>query len=65
MYDISGSANWRNKADFGLSVWRNLKDPLAPIQVHVQKVRFNETGELGMGLFRFDPLTGCYHEVVD
>lgn len=62
LWDISGSANWRNKADFGLSVFRDLKTDGSPVQVHVQKVRFNETGQLGMVEFTFDLLTGRYYE---
>jgi twinkle protein len=64
LWAISGSAHWRNKADFGLSVQRDLQDRDAPVKVHVLKVRFGETGELGTAEFSFDPLTGSYHELV-
>lgn len=63
LWDISGSAHFRNKADAGLSIWRNLKDDTAPIQAHIQKIRFAETGSLGMVEFRYDLLTGRYREV--
>jgi twinkle protein len=58
MYDISGSANFANKADVGLSVWRN---PLTDSpEVHIQKVRFMETGALGVCGFWFDRPTGRF-----
>jgi twinkle protein len=63
MYDISGSAHFRNKADAGITVWRDLSDSSQPSQVHIQKVRFAETGQLGMVEFTYDPATGRYAEV--
>lgn len=63
LYDVSGSAHFRNKADAGMVVWRSLKNPLAPVQVHIQKIRFAETGELGMVEFTYDRATGRYREV--
>lgn len=62
LWDISGSANFRNKADYGLSVWRNIQEDGAPVQIHVTKVRFAETGELGRADFWFDRVTGRYRE---
>jgi twinkle protein len=47
MYDISGSAHWNNKADIGLSIWRDREDPAAPVEVHVKKIRFSEHGQSG------------------
>ncbi len=63
LWDISGSAHFRNKADAGLSVWRDVKDTSKPVQVHVLKVRFAETGEPGMVEFRYSVATGQYQEV--
>lgn len=60
LYDVSGSAHWRNKADMGLVVWRDPADPDAPTQVHVQKVRFRECGEVGMVNLYYDRATGRY-----
>ena len=64
LWDISGSANFRNKADAGFTVWRDVKCDSNPVQVHVNKIRFAETGELGMVEFNFDRVTGRYREVV-
>jgi twinkle protein len=63
LWDISGSAHFRNKADAGISIWRDLTNRDEPVQVHIQKIRFSETGEEGHALFTYDRATGCYHEV--
>lgn len=63
LWDISGSANFRNKADAGLTVWRDIRNHEAPVQVHVTKIRFQETGELGMVEFSYDRVTGRYREI--
>ena len=61
-YDIAGSAHWRNKADNVLSVWRDVTDTDHRVQVHVQKIRFREVGQVGMVELMFDPLTGRFQE---
>lgn len=62
LYDIAGSAHWRNKADNGLVVVRHFDDDSKPIDVHTQKIRFREIGRLGMAQLHFDPKSGHYHE---
>ena len=47
-YDISGSAHWYNKADNCISIWRDVANNPELTQVHIQKVRFNTTGKVGM-----------------
>lgn len=61
-YDISGSANWRNKADNCFTVWRNLQNDDAPVEIHIQKIKFKIVGKLGMVKFRYDRITGRYHD---
>lgn len=63
-YDISGSAHWFNKADNCLSVWRDKLDTTKPVDCHVQKVRFAETGSIGVAQLHHDPATGCYRDVI-
>lgn len=46
-WDISGSANWRNKADVALCVWRDVEANNGTIQVHVQKIRNKNAGKAG------------------
>ena len=62
LYDISGSAHFRNKADYGVVVYRDLLDTAKPVQVHIKKVRFDETGDLGTVEFWYDPPTRRYRE---
>ncbi|MCH8314245.1 MAG: toprim domain-containing protein, partial [Nitrospinae bacterium] len=62
-YSVSGSANWRNKADNCLTVWRDLSAPHSrEVQVHVQKIRFKEIGQIGLAKLMYDPTTGRYSD---
>jgi twinkle protein len=61
-YEIAGSAHWYNKSDNCLSIWRNKVDDEAPVEVHVQKIRFREIGALGTAYLRYDRVTGEYHD---
>lgn len=63
LYDISGSANWRNKADNGIVIWRDFSDAHTPIEVHVQKVRFRQIGRIGMAKLIYEPATQTYREL--
>lgn len=63
LYDIAGSAHFRNKADFGLVVWRDAEDQAAPTTIYVQKVRFRWCGQLGQCDLYFDRVTGRYSEM--
>lgn len=62
LYDISGSAHFRNKADMGVVVWRDAETPNSPTSVFVQKVRFRWCGEVGSCDLYFDRVTGRYSE---
>jgi twinkle protein len=53
-YHISGSSNWRNKADCCLAVWRDYSKDDDLVQVHIQKIRRKEVGRLGMVEFFYD-----------
>lgn len=46
-YDISGSANWYNKADNCLSIWRDYNDTSNTVEVHIKKIRNKALGQLG------------------
>jgi twinkle protein len=63
LYDITGSAAWRNKCDFGICVWRDVQNRSKPTEIHVQKVRFSENGKTGDVPLRFDVLTGRYYDL--
>jgi twinkle protein len=62
LYDINGSAAFRNKADCGIVVWRDFKDENKAVEVHVQKIRFSEVGKLGMAKLKYDRATQGYRE---
>lgn len=60
LYDISGSAHWRNKADNGICIWRDFTDRDQEVEIHVQKIRFRQIGKIGMTRLRYDRVTGQY-----
>lgn len=62
LYDVAGSAHWFNKADFGLSIWRDKSDDKTPVEIHVQKVRSRWCGQLGMVQLYYSKVTGQYWE---
>jgi twinkle protein len=61
LYDIAGSANFFNKTDNGITVYRNMMDN--SVEVHVQKVKFSNWGEVGCVKFSYDVATGLYKEL--
>jgi twinkle protein len=64
LYDISGSANWANKADLGIVVHR--PDPIgdpATTEIYVRKVRFKSVGKIGVTSLQYDKVTGRYGEL--
>lgn len=58
LYDISGSANWVNKADVGIVVQRDYES--SRVDIKVRKVRFKEIGRIGTATLEFDRATGRY-----
>jgi len=56
LYDISGSANFANKADFGIVVHRDLKTGRTTISV--RKCRFKHLGKIGDAELEYDVPTG-------
>jgi twinkle protein len=57
LYSISGSANWNNKADLGITV--HTEDRVT--QIHITKSRFSRWGRRGdMAELEFDVPTGVY-----
>lgn len=76
-YDISESANWFNRPDWCLTVWRDhLQPPFGQpgyqpdrdphvVDVHVQKARHDDCGQVGIASLRFRPHVRTYHELAD
>jgi len=56
-YDISGSANWANKADNALSVFRIKGNE---VQIHIKKIRFKEVGKIGVVDLKYENKSGRY-----
>jgi twinkle protein len=63
LYDISGSAHFRNKADNGLIVARDFANPENPyVDIHTAKIRFRGIGKVGMCQLKYDKATGGYSD---
>lgn len=62
LYDISGSANWSNKADIGVVVERDFTEGSHRVVIHVKKVRFKAVGIAGTAELEYDRATGIYSE---
>ena len=58
MYDVSGSAAFFNKADFGIAIERNRTQGVT--RVHVQKVKFRHLGQPGVASFRYNLFNGRF-----
>jgi twinkle protein len=62
-YDISGSANFRNKADNCITIWRELDgNKSLLVQIHVQKVKWKVEGRIGVAELEYVPATGRYKD---
>jgi len=64
LYDISGSANWVNKADIGISVHRDPVKSPSEVEIHVRKVRFRHAGKVGMTTLHYDKEARNYRDPV-
>ncbi len=60
LYDIAGSAHFRNMADNGIVLFR--QPDSNEVDVHIQKIRFREVGKLGSITLRYDRITGRFYE---
>jgi twinkle protein len=60
LYDISGSANFFNKSDNGICVYRDYDNEIS--KWYVQKVKFSHWGSQGMCEFKYDLESGRFNE---
>ena len=60
LYSISGSSNWYNKSDNGITVYRNFERD--DVEVYVQKVKFEHLGNIGYTIFKFNKMNARYYE---
>ena len=58
MYNINGSADFYNKADYGIVVERDKE--IGITRVYVDKVKFKHLGVGGVATFVYDPVNGRY-----
>ena len=58
MYDINGSVDFYNKADYGIVVERDKE--IGITRVYVDKVKFKHLGVGGVATFVYDPVNGRY-----
>jgi hypothetical protein len=49
------SAHFRNKADIGVTIWRDLQAQNNTVELHVTKMRFSDMGKLGSVRFGYEP----------
>lgn len=60
LYDISGSSNFFNKADYGLIVYRDFANKV--VQVNVSKVKFKHLGDGGTVVMTYNYTNGRYEK---
>lgn len=66
LYDINGSANWYNKTEIGISVYRDFSDDYSTTNftgVYFQKVKHKFIGKTGMIKYNFE--TSCQRFIED
>lgn len=63
LYDVAGSAHFFNKADNGITVYRERATNI--VTVYIQKVRFFFNGKLGNCNFNYNVYTGQYTQVTN
>ena len=59
-YDIAGSANFANKADVILIVERDFTKGSNEVRIHTKKMRFKQSGKLGVVDLEYDYISGRY-----
>lgn len=63
LYACKGASEINDKADIGLTVWRNDKEDYA--ELHVTKIKFRHLGEKGCTAFKFNINNGRYVSIGD
>jgi twinkle protein len=68
LYDISGSANFYNKTDYGFTIHRKVDTDnvmMNEIQVHFQKIKYKHLGKQGVITLKYDYVTGRFNQIGD
>ena len=64
-YSVSGSAHFYNKADNIVAVHRDVNNPNASTEVHVQKIRSRWLGNRGVANLKWRPECGRFRDMAD
>jgi len=65
LYDISGSANFYNKTDYGITVHRKTDDQnvmINEVEVYFQKIKYKHLGEQGIISLNYDYISGRFNQ---
>lgn len=68
LYDISGSANFYNKADYGFTIYRDLMNDTDgtvlknEVEIHWQKIKFRHLGVQGVSNMRYNINSGRFQQ---
>jgi twinkle protein len=68
LYDISGSANFYNKTDYGITVHRTTDDQNVmqnEVDVYFQKIKYKHLGKQGIVHLNYDYITGRFNQLGD
>jgi len=60
LYDINGSANFYNKCDYGVTVYRMMGQQENEVHAHIQKIKFKHLGECGTVQMKYNYKNGRY-----
>lgn len=63
LYSCKGASEINDKADVGITVWRNKEEDYA--ELHVTKMKFRNLGKNGHATFKFNVNNGRYVEIGD
>lgn len=63
LYNCKGASEIYDKADIGLTVWRNEKEEYA--ELHITKIKFRHLGSKGYATFKFNLNNGRYVPIDD
>lgn len=65
LYSISGSANFYNKTDYGITVHRKSEDSgvmINEVEIHIQKIKYKHLGEQAIIDLNYDYITGRFNQ---
>jgi twinkle protein len=61
LYDCAGSANWFNKSDNGITIYRHFENDNKQTDVIRTKVKFTHWGTTGVSSYFYDTISGRYY----